>query len=246
MARKRRVEQEESMAEAWLLPYSDLMTLVLAVFIVLFAVSQIDSGRAQQVSDQFTESMRTDTYGAELQQIKSDMRQMVEEEDNNLQEVKEKIDAQLEIKNMTAYVSTEIDERGLVISLSNAIFFDPGSASIKSEYTPVLMDIAGIISEINNYIRIEGHTDTVPMNSEVYPSNWELSSARAARVGRMFIDQSNNPPERFLTVGYGEYRPVADNATAEGRAKNRRIDIIVLSGQFDAAEKEKNAAHFGL
>ncbi|MDD4391018.1 MAG: flagellar motor protein MotB [Eubacteriales bacterium] len=246
MSRKRKKEEAHEMNEAWLLPYSDLMTLLLAVFIVLFAVSQIDSGRAQQVSDQFTESMRTDTYGAELSEMKNNMRNVEEDQQSNLQEVKEKIDNQLQIENMTAYVTTEIDERGLVISLSNAIFFDPGSAAIKSEYTKILMEIAGIISEINNYIRIEGHTDTVPMSSEVYPSNWELSSARAARVGRMFIDQSNNPPERFLTVGYGEYRPIADNATPEGRAKNRRIDIIVLSGQFDEAEKGKGGNHFQL
>ncbi len=237
-SRRKKKNSEEEANESWLLPYSDLMTLMLAVFIVLFAVSQIDAGKAQMVSDQFTESMRTDQYGAELQQLKTEARENAEiESQADLQEIKKKVDSKLEAANMTSFATTDIDERGLVIRLSNAILFDSGSARIKAEYEPALRDIGLIISEVDNYIRVEGHTDNVPQSSEAFPSNWELSYGRAASVVKLFIEVSGAPPEKFLGVGYGEYRPIADNGTEEGRAKNRRIDIIVLSGQFYQQEQ---------
>ena len=237
--KKREKRHEEEANESWLLPYSDLMTLMLAVFIVLFAVSQIDAGKAQMVSDQFTDSMRTDTYGVELQNLKTEARENIEmENQSDLKEVKEKIDAKLEAANMTSFATTDIDERGLVIRLSNAILFDPGSARIKPEYEQAMRDIGVIIGAIDNYVRVEGHTDNVPQSSEAFPSNWELSGGRAAGVVRLFIEASQASPDKFQGVGYGEYRPIADNATEEGRAKNRRIDVIVLSGQFFEQEKD--------
>jgi chemotaxis protein MotB len=90
---------------------------------------------------------------------------------------------------------------------------------------------------MNNYIRVEGHTDNVPMNSTVYRSNWDLSAARAANVVRLLTSQTSIPPEMMIAVGYGEYRPIADNSTEEGRAKNRRIDIIVLSERYNDLEQ---------
>ena len=94
-----------------------------------------------------------------------------------------------------------------------------------------------MVNVMDNFIRIEGHTDNVPMNSEEYRSNWDLSAARAANVVRLFTTKSNLAPEKLIAVGYGEYRPVEDNSTEEGRAKNRRIDIIVLSEKFDDLEQ---------
>ncbi len=95
----------------------------------------------------------------------------------------------------------------------------------------------GLIKTLDNYIRIGGHTDNVPMHSDIYPSNWELSTARAASVVRLFVKDSHIQPDKLVAVGYGEYRPVADNATAKGREKNRRIDIIVLSEKYNNLEK---------
>ncbi|HML36837.1 MAG TPA: flagellar motor protein MotB [Bacillota bacterium] len=245
---KKRQHEEEN-GEAWLLPYSDLMTLLLAVFIVLFAVSQIDKEKSQQMSEAFTDSMMTKTYAeakADSQETappstpEAESKPNASDVDNELEQMealKAKLDAKLESENLTSSVKTGIDSRGLVVSLSNAIFFDSGSAQIKKENEKTLLDIAQIVNTMNNFIRIEGHTDNVPMKSEMYPSNWDLSAARAANVVQLFINEAGVSPEKLVAVGYGEYRPVADNSTEEGRAKNRRIDIIVLSEKYDDLEK---------
>jgi chemotaxis protein MotB len=231
MSKRKHIKSEEENGESWLLPYSDLMTLLLAIFIVLFAVSQIDVQKAQSMSEEFRQSMMTQGHIQQLneERIKELILDEASTELYRLEELKARLDAKLEEENLSDFVSTYIDKRGLVISLSNAILFDSGSAVIKREYEKAMLGIAGIINTIDNYIRIEGHTDDVPMNSDIYPSNWELSSARAISVVRLFINKTGALPDKFLAVGYGEYRPIADNATGKGRAKNRRIDIIVLS-----------------
>ena len=127
--------------------------------------------------------------------------------------------------------------RGLVIRLNNAILFDSGSAEIKSEHEESLIVVANTIRSLDNYIRIEGHTDNIPINSDIYPSNWELSSARAASVVQLFINKCDFLPNKLVAVGYGEYKPVEDNSTARGREKNRRIDIIVLSEKYNNLEE---------
>ncbi|MHC1723853.1 MAG: flagellar motor protein MotB [Aminipila sp.] len=249
--RKKHAHHEEEGGEAWLLPYSDLMTLLLAVFIVLFAVSKIDQAKAAQMSQEFTEQMMSKSTAAAQQaasQKKSESKSaaaisgsamdMSEIELEKLEELKAQVDAMIQQENMTGSVSTGIDMRGLVISLNNAVFFESGSAEIKKENEHTLLVVADMINTLDNYIRIEGHTDNVPMHSEIYPSNWELSTARAVSVVQLFINGCNIPPEKLVAVGYGEYRPVEDNSTAEGRSKNRRIDIIVLSEKYSDMERQ--------
>lgn len=250
--KKKHSGHEDENGEAWLLPYSDLMTLLLAVFIVLFAVSQIDAAKAKLMSEQFSDKMMSHEAAASTQPNnevtqeetsvssaseaeKSNFAEEVELE--NLQQLKAQLDTLLESKGLTGAVTTIIDERGLVVRFNNAILFDSGSAEIKKDNEAILLDVSKLINTMHNYVRIEGHTDTVPMSSAIYPSNWELSTARASSVVKLFITQCNFPPDRLVAVGYGEYKPVADNATQEGRQKNRRIDIIVMSEKYNNLEK---------
>ncbi len=238
MSRKKQKKHEEEAGEAWLLPYSDLMTLLLAVFIVLFAVSQVDVEKAKAMSEEFGESMMTEGYSlskANIQQQGDNVKTVSEAEE--MKELKEGLDAKLQRENLSASVTTSIDNRGLVISLNNAIFFDPGSAEIKKEHEKTLLEISEMLTVMDNFIRVEGHTDNVPMSSNLYPSNWDLSAARASNVVRLFYNNTNASPERLIAVGYGEYRPITDNSTEEGRAKNRRIDIILLSDKYDDLEQ---------
>ncbi|HVI40686.1 MAG TPA: OmpA family protein, partial [Anaerovoracaceae bacterium] len=160
-----------------------------------------------------------------------------ESEQQQMEKLKAEIDAKLKSEKLTVAVTTSIDKRGLVISFNNAIIFESGSAEIKKENEDTLLEVADMIHIMDNYIRIEGHTDNVPMNSAEYPSNWDLSAARAANVVRLFTTKTNLSPEKLIAVGYGEYRPVEDNSTEEGRAKNRRIDIIVLNEKYDDLEQ---------
>ncbi|WP_313582748.1 OmpA/MotB family protein [Lacrimispora sp.] len=251
------VHQEEEAGEAWLLPYSDLMTLLLAVFIVLFAVSKIDSEKAQQISQQFAGSMMDKNYAAGVAsgtgsggtgapagsplniETQSELESFLGEyELKKLEHIKTELDTKLHNHGMDQSVSTMIDMRGLVIRLNNAIFFDSGSAEIKKQSEDTLVEVAGILNTIDNYIRVEGHTDNVPIKHSNYPSNWELSTARAVNVVKIFINKCNFSPDKLIAVGYGEFKPVADNSTPEGRAQNRRIDIIVLSSKYDNLEEQ--------
>lgn len=242
MSKKRKHKQhEEEAGEAWLLPYSDLMTLLLAVFIVLFAVSQIDAEKAQQMSNEFSESMMNESYSVSRKSDQEKKQQenpsSIENEQEMMEELMDELNAKLKSENLTASVKTSIDDRGLIISLSNTIVFESGSAEIKKDNEDTLLEIAKMISVTEHYIRIEGHTDNIPMSSGLYPSNWDLSTARASNVVRLFINKAKASPENFIAVGYGEYRPVADNATEKGRSQNRRIDIIVLSNKYNELEK---------
>lgn len=249
MSRKKvHIQHEEEGGEAWLLPYSDLMTLLLAVFIVLFAVSQVDVKKAQAMSDEFTGTMMNQKYAQEKEEerIKNEGESGDEQNQDSsetssvydeMEELKSEIDSRLMEALISDFVQTYIDKRGLVVRMSNAILFEPGSAEIMEEHENAMMSIAGIISSIDNYIRIEGHTDSVPTSSGLYPSNWELSTARAISVVRLFVNEAGASPENFLAVGYGEYKPIADNGSEEGRAKNRRIDIIILSEENSNLER---------
>ncbi|MEY8353869.1 flagellar motor protein MotB [Lachnospiraceae bacterium 54-53] len=253
MSKKREhVHQEEEAGEAWLLPYSDLMTLLLAVFIVLFAVSKIDAEKAKQISQEFAGTMMNKDYvagtasggggsrsGGPLNiQTQSELENFLGEyELKKLENLKTEIDTKLQNDGMDQSVSTMIDMRGLVIRLNNAIFFDSGSAEIKKQSEDTLFEVASLLNTTENYIRIEGHTDNVPISRSGYASNWELSTARAVNVVRYFINISGFPPDKLIAVGYGEFKPVADNGTEEGRSKNRRIDIIVLSTKYDNLEE---------
>jgi len=239
--RQKHQQHEEEGGEAWLLPYSDLMTLLLAVFIVLFAVSQVDQAKAKDMSEAFTEEMMTQSYIIsqlnEQETLQNESPNETKSELQKMEELKAELDAKLESENLALAVTTSIDKRGLVISFNNAIIFEPGSAEIKKENEDSLLEIAKMFQIMDNYIRIEGHTDNVPMNSNIYRSNWDLSAARAANVVRLFTSKTNLSPEKLIAVGYGEYRPIEDNSTDEGRAKNRRIDIIVLSEKYNDLEQ---------
>ena len=134
------------------------------------------------------------------------------------------------------YVRIMEDERGLVITLSNDVFFDTGSARLKGEMRPVLGKIANIINNLNNFVRIEGHTDNAPLTvtkaKEAYRSNWELSSARALNVLHYLTDDGDVNPRMLSSVAFGEYRPIDVNDTPQGRAYNRRVDIVILKERF--------------
>ncbi len=133
-------------------------------------------------------------------------------------------------------VITRLEGRGLVISLGEGGFFDSGSDQIKPAGLALLDTIATSLITVANHIRIEGHTDNVPIRNSRFPSNWELSTARATVIVAHLLDKFGLSPERVSAAGYAEYRPVASNDAEEGRARNRRVDIIVLNPRYADAE----------
>ena len=244
---------EEHMDESWLIPYADLLTLLLALFIVLFASSSVDkdkySAMAQALHSVFGGAGVLPDNSGVIPELPpgldifptpdgTDGNALENIELENLQKLQADLQRHFTSEGLDTSINMHIDERGLVISLHDSVLFDSGKADIRPEYISMLIKTGEIINNLDNYIRVEGHTDNVPINSFRFDSNWELSSIRATTVVRLFVSSSGIVPEKLLAVGYGQYRPVADNNTSEGRAKNRRVDIIILSSKFNKLEEE--------
>jgi len=251
LSKRKKRHNEEHIDESWLLPYSDLMTLLLAVFIVLFAVSQLDSNAAKSIAEQFREIMGTPSVlegGTGIMDFEGVSNAYPAatptpapinyEELVALEKLKKELDLFLAKENIGSAVVTYLDERGLVITLKDSILFDSGSSEVRPDKINTLIKIGEIIKPLENYIRVEGHTDNIPINTVIYPSNWELSGARAAKVVRLFADRVNINIDKLAVVGYGDSRPVADNRTPEGRAMNRRVDIILLNIKYNPLENK--------
>lgn len=130
--------------------------------------------------------------------------------------------------NYTKSVTLEENERGITIHILENILFPSGKAELNVTSKLVLSELAGILRQLPNDIRVEGHTDNIPISSALYPSNWHLSVARALNTAYYFINDQKLKPEKVTVVGYAEYKPIADNSTADGRAKNRRVDIVII------------------
>jgi len=233
--------------ERWLLSYSDFMTLLMILFVVLFAMSSIDQTKYKQLSESMKIAMgggKSIIANQDAVSIKEESKPMntdieAQSEQSKLEQLKSQVDKYLEQNGMKASVSTQIDERGLVVSINDTLFFDSGSSEMKVEPQNKLIEIGKMINKLDNYIRIEGHTDNVPISTGQFSSNWQLSSARAANVTEFLITNSGIQPQKLSAVGCSEYRPILNNSTEEGRAKNRRVDIIIVNSKFNKIENNK-------
>lgn len=199
--------------DRWLLSYADLVTLLLALFIVMYAAS--DHERAKQVASSFN----SQNSGGEG----------ILPENNSLEDKTDKFEQKL-TANPVLISKTKMRQtsRGFVVSLSEAGFFAPGDAAVSNEAEQVINEISDSLKKSKLNIRVEGHTDSTPISNSRYPSNWELSTARAASV-LLKLTENGIAPERLSAAGYGGFQPVADNSTPEGRAQNRRVDVVILN-----------------
>ena len=207
------IEHESHLRDRWLISYADLVTLLLALFIVMYAAS--DHERARQIAESFSAE---NTGGSGIlpgNDAEKDERDKFEQ----------KLLANPVLIQKTKTRQTKV---GLVISLSEAGFFAPGEAAINPEADAVITILAESLQNTNAQIRIEGHTDSTPIYNTRYPSNWELSTARASSVLARLIERGITP-ERLSAAGYGGFQPIADNSTPEGRAQNRRVDVVILN-----------------
>jgi chemotaxis protein MotB len=154
--------------------------------------------------------------------------------DDQLKKIKERVDDYVKREHLENVVFTKITHKeGLVISMREKLMFDSGKAEIYSKAKKVISDIVKLMGNELNRVAIEGHTDNVPISTKEFPSNWELSTARATNVTRFLLEELNFQPKRLSSAGYGEYQPVASNQTMDGRAINRRVDIVVRRLDMD-------------
>lgn len=226
--------------------FSDLMTLILVFFILLFAVSTVDTVKFRAIADSFQQRTIFEFYPSvvsfeepaddmdrenttnELEGGQEEMGEMgLEENRIALEEVLKVINVYLEENDLENVISATREEAGIVMVLQDRVLFPSGEAEILSEVKDFLDRLGVLLNTIPNLIKVEGHTDNIPISNLRYPSNWELSTARASRVVRYFIDQNGVDPTRLVALGYGENRPVDTNLTNEGRQKNRRVVIVI-------------------
>lgn len=228
-------------APAWLTSWSDLTTLLLTFFILMFSTADIDGKDFFLILSSFRGSLgmfegghtlskgRLEQMGMNINSLPSDA------EKRSLASRLEKAVEAFKPEIQSKKVRITEDERGLVISLSGDAYFDPGSAALKPEIRPVLEKVAAIMNSIQNFTRIEGHTDDNPISPgrtlPRYETNWELSSARSVNVVRYLTEYESVEPRKLSAVGFAQYRPIDDNNMPEGRAFNRRVDVVILRDQ---------------
>ena len=254
MARKR-VHESHLNHERWMVSYADFLTLLFAVFVVMYAISQLDSQKMAHLLGSMQKAFSAGVLppgnpeialspgtapGVENQIAGAD-KPVLDLDMQTLNGIESTIVEKLRSENAIDQVSIFQDQRGLVISLAEAGFFDSGKAEMRPSSLKVLDAIAISMLSFANPIRIEGHTDNIPIRNARFTSNWELASARAAFVIDYLLRHFAFSPRKLSVAGYGEYHPIADNGTAEGRARNRRVDIVMLKNAGTPEGLDANA-----
>lgn len=268
MSRKQKHE-EHANHEAWAIPYGDLITLLLAFFVVMYAVSSVNEGKYRVLSDALQAAFRGNNRaidpiqvgevrkGPEPRLVPSVINLPISEPPTHIMggingegagstmsthlegqhdapggkglgQLAGEIEAAMADLISDDLVSVRRMQSWLEVEIRTDVLFPSASAGLVSEAVPIMTKLAHTLQPFANPVRIEGYTDDLPISSDRFPSNWELSAARAASVARLFTSLHIDP-KRLTVTGYGEFRPIADNKTAEGRDKNRRVVLVVLA-----------------
>lgn len=248
MARSRK-GQDRYTDETWLIPYADMLTLLLALFIVLFAASAVDAERLERISQSlsiaFQGSVGVLDHPSPIAPIipetvsnKKEADPTSQEEFDDLglgkidylalKEIQDSIDRYIAEKDLGLSLQTNLTQEGLMVTILDNALFDSGSAVVRPEARELAREISELlVIDPPRHITVSGHTDNVPINTAQFPSNWDLSAARALNFLKILLENTKLDPARFSAIGYGEYRPVAPNDTPENRAKNRRVEILI-------------------
>jgi chemotaxis protein MotB len=241
--------EEHMNHEAWIIPYADMVTLLFAFFVVMYAMSLTDKEKmeavSESVSDAFvgSKSMGDRVKTINLLDLKGNppmSQRFVAQRDLSNERLVEEIQKQLELEGYELIFQEEaspiqfiIDERGLVISISAGYLFAPNSVEIPVENYPVLQIVSEVVRESDRLISVEGHTDAVAVvGTKESFDNWDLSVLRATAMTRLLIEEFGVSPLRISAAGWGPYRPLGDNRTEVGQAQNRRVDIVMLNAQL--------------
>jgi len=256
MARKKKQEEHVN-HERWLVSYADFITLLFAFFVVMYAISSVNEGKYRVLSDALEAAFRTPAKSLEPVQVGNPIRtpinlrsnfrpnpimiqgvdpsdrditdsQQTEKDKKAMKDIGDKVVNSLSSMMESDLVNVRRTDMWIEVEISSKVLFESGSALIQVDAVPILVDVSDILQGFPNAVRVEGFTDNIAIDTAAYPSNWELSAARAASVVHLFSDQGIDPL-RLAATGYGEYRPVASNDTAEGRNRNRRVVLFILS-----------------
>jgi len=252
MARKHAEEEHEN-HERWLVSYADFITLLFAFFVVMYAISMVNEGKYRILSDALVSAFHKtpgDSGGAhvavntipgavlQLPVIRPPANQKVEqqkrENKERMKNIAKDIASALAPLVQSGQVRVTEGALGITVDINASLLFSPGDARLSAEAVRALSAVAEVIAPTDFPITVEGHTDDTPISTAQFPSNWELSGVRASSVVRLMIDKGVGA-RRFTAIGYADQRPMMDNATVEGRARNRRVAITIESKVPDTA-----------
>ncbi len=258
MRRKRHVEEHEN-HERWLVSYADFITLLFAFFVVMYAISSVNEGKYKVLSNSLVNAFHNATGqpggqvlvvspGSPPIQARAPGRPETAPEAGERQQQREKM--KNVAKNIMEALAPLVRQgkvklletsRGVTIEINDSILFSPGQAKLQSASISAMQSVAQVLASTDFPITIEGHTDNIPISTPQFPSNWELSALRATTVLRLF-NEGGVGAERLTAIGYGETRPVETNQSVEGRARNRRVSILIDSARPEEPVEVKEPA----
>ncbi|EQB35683.1 MULTISPECIES: flagellar motor protein MotS [Virgibacillus] len=242
MKRRQIRKSHKTGAPKWMVTYSDMVTLILVFFILLFSMSQIDLEKFEAISKSFRNDMIFDSYSSLVPLEHPSRNQETEtltkeialpsmddlEEKSSLDRLMQEVNTYLNDNNLNEVIAANRTDQGVELILQERILFASGEAEILDEGKPFLDKIGSLLLELPNHIYVEGHTDNRPIANYRYPSNWELSGARASSVIRYLLQENNLDSNRFSSVGYADTQPIVPNDSADNWSKNRRVEIVIL------------------
>jgi chemotaxis protein MotB len=253
MRRRRRPHAPEpENLDRWLVSYADFITLLFAFFVVMYAISSLNEGKYRVLSDSLVVAFKnpsatpasvtssvSDPNLTQLRALKKASAARDQERQRQARRMKDIASSILEVMAplvRQGVVSVLESDRGITIEINDSLLFSPGQATLAATATQAMRSVAEVVAPTEFPVIIEGHTDNIPISTAQFPSNWELSAVRATTVLRLFVD-NGVAPGRLTAIGYGDQRPVADNAGAEGRARNRRVAIQIEAAVPTAAAR---------
>ena len=246
--RHRRSIVESDNVDRWLVSYADFITLLFAFFVVMYAISSVNDGKYRVLSDTLVEAFKTPPKSLAPIQIGKPLEgrsppaeniigvpkpirvepPKVEQPQHHMAQIANRIKRNLQPLIDKQFIKVTSNDLWVEVEINTSILYSSGSAELEPEAYEPLKKLAGMLAGLPNYIDVEGYTDNLPINNTVYPSNWELSAARAASVVQLFI-KSGVEPQHLSVIGYGQYRALADNNSVEGRRQNRRVRVVILA-----------------
>ncbi len=264
MRRKNRHEEEPENHERWLVSYADFVTLLFGFFVVMYSISSVNEGKYRILSDALDEAfskqdiaersdkiiegeqrpttfqpIQLDHLMTEQENKEEQLRVEIKEERRLLKRIAEQFEDILEPYIDQKLVEVKRNDFWLELEMKSGMLFSSGEAQLSKSAIPLLKKIVEILRQTHNVLHVEGHTDNIPIDTVEFPSNWDLSSARASSVVKEFVNDGINPA-RMAALGYGEYHPVADNKSVQGRFKNRRVVLVLISQSIARYKTDKN------
>ncbi|MEW9500749.1 flagellar motor protein MotB [Jeotgalibacillus marinus] len=263
--RKKKQKHKEHVDESWLLPYADLLTLLLALFIVLFASSSVNADKFEEMSQVFNEIFSggenvldyasiiaadasedyfdrvdgADVKASEMTEEEKIIQAFLDEQSERelavaadqeeLRQIQSAIESYIQGNNLEGQFATQLLDEGLLLTIKDSVLFTSGSATVQESYREVAIEVAQLLEfDPPRNVIISGHTDNVPIGNANFDSNWELSVMRAINFMSIVIENPALEPKWFSAKGFGEFQPIASNDTEQGRAQNRRVEVLIL------------------